>query len=149
MGFGRVLSMVDYTEGKGKQRQNVEVRPWGQYTLLFGNANFKNDFISMKILEVNPLEKLSVQSHEQRGEYWYVLEGEVCAYRARPLETVEETLRCLQKYVLKQGDSIIIPQRYFHSLENEVDTTAKVIELSFGRYDEADITRYADRYGRV
>lgn len=141
--------MVDYTNGSVKNDNDVEVRPWGQYTLLLANIDFKENLISMKILDISPGQKLSVQSHELRGEYWYVLEGEICAYRGAVIESVEKTLATLPRYVLKEGNSIIIPKKHIHSLENLLDTPAKVLELSFGKYDENDIVRYADIYGRV
>lgn len=127
----------------------TEQRPWGNYTLLFANIDFKEHYISQKILMLNPKTKLSVQSHEHRGEYWYVIEGSVCAYRAPVLGDLQKALESLEPHTLQVGDSIIIPKKFIHSLENLLDSPARVLELSFGRYDEDDIVRYEDIYGRV
>ncbi len=116
---------------------------------LYADLGVDENFLTLKILELNAQSKLSVQSHAHRGEFWYVLDGEVVVHRGDRCTTIDETLRGLSSTSLVSTQVITIPQGMVHSLENVSDKPAKVLELSFGKYDEKDIVRYEDRYGRV
>ncbi len=105
-------------------------RPWG---------NFKqfthNEMSTVKILEVLPNKRLSLQSHEGREELWVALED-------GPIVEVGEV-----KKTLKKGEMIFIPKQTKHRLSAENKT--RVLEVSFGKFDENDITRYEDDFGRL
>ena len=45
-------------------------RPWGTFEVLREQNNYK-----VKVLTVNPNEKLSLQYHRHRSEHWVVVEG--------------------------------------------------------------------------
>lgn len=91
-----------------------------------------------KTICVMPKQKLSVQSHNYRSEHWVVLEG-----KALVIKEDEE-------FYLNVGDSIDIPVKVKHSLQNPFDNELKIIEVQQGDYiSEDDITRYEDCYGRV
>jgi len=45
-------------------------RPWGKHTVIKDESNFK-----LKIIEVNPRQRLSYQYHNKRSEVWTILEG--------------------------------------------------------------------------
>ena len=45
-------------------------RPWGKYTVIKDESNFK-----LKIIEVNPGQRLSYQYHNKRSEVWTIVEG--------------------------------------------------------------------------
>ena len=45
-------------------------RPWGKYTVIKDESNFK-----LKIIEVNPDQRLSYQYHNKRSEVWTIVEG--------------------------------------------------------------------------
>ena len=45
-------------------------RPWGKYTVIKDESNFK-----LKIIEVNPGQRLSYQFHNKRSEVWTIVEG--------------------------------------------------------------------------
>jgi len=45
-------------------------RPWGTYTVLEENKNYK-----IKRIEVKPGERLSLQMHHHRSEHWIVVSG--------------------------------------------------------------------------
>ena len=47
-----------------------ESRPWGNFEILYNNNDFK-----IKKLIVKPLQKLSLQKHFHRNEYWIVIQG--------------------------------------------------------------------------
>ena len=49
----------------------TETRPWGTYEILLEDKNCK-----VKKIIVQPGQKLSLQSHEKRNEFWSIIEGE-------------------------------------------------------------------------
>jgi mannose-1-phosphate guanylyltransferase/mannose-6-phosphate isomerase len=107
-------------------------RPWGSYTVLEEGLGFK-----IKRIEVNPLGRLSLQSHAQRSEHWVVIEG-----------TARVT--CDGKtFDLHRNESAYVPIAARHRLENPGEAPLRIIEVQVGTsVDEADITRYEDEYGR-
>lgn len=108
-------------------------RPWGFYTVIAQGAGFLT-----KIIHVNAGQKLSVQSHNHRSEHWVVLSGEAKVI----LEDKE--------HILSQGNSIDIPLKAVHSLQNPSDVDLEIIEVQLGELlIEDDIVRYEDMYGRV
>lgn len=110
-----------------------DVRPWGWF-----NQYTANQVTTVKILTVLKGEQLSLQTHEHRDEMWIVLDGfgwaEVDGART-PLYEVE------QKVWVPRGR----PHRLGASDVNEL----VVLEIAFGDFDERDITRLDDKYGRV
>ncbi len=122
-----------------KQNDNTHLvhktvyRPWGFYTVLAEG----NGFLT-KMIQVNPGQKLSVQSHNFRSEHWVVLEG-----------TAKVVLEG-KELILSPGHSIDIPLKAIHSLQNPYNENVKVIEVQKGNpLIEEDIIRYEDMYGRV
>jgi mannose-6-phosphate isomerase-like protein (cupin superfamily) len=108
-------------------------RPWGWYTAITQGKGFL-----VKIIHVNPHQKLSVQSHEHRSEHWVVLSGTAKVF-------LDGT-----GHVLEADKSIDIPIKAIHSLENAFDEELEIIEVQRGNLlSEDDITRYEDIYGRV
>ncbi len=106
-------------------------RPWGgfeQFTL--------NEQTTVKILTVHAGEAFSLQTHAHRDEFWRVLAGSGSI-------TVGDTTR--EAHV---GDSFYIPQGTTHRAQGGIDTM-QILEIAFGAFDESDITRLDDRYGRV
>jgi|GEM_PF-2022897 len=116
---------------------------------LYSDLGADENSLTLKILDINSEQKLSVQNHAQRGEFWYVLTGKVVGYIGQKYDSVEDTVRNLEAVTLSAGSSLSIPVGMVHSLENRSEKTAQLLELSFGKYDENDIVRYADIYGRV
>ena len=91
-----------------------------------------------KIISVSPKQKLSIQSHNHRSEHWVVLEG-------KALVILDG-----QKHNLEAGQSIDIPLKAIHSLQNPYNEELRIIEVQKGDYiSEDDIIRYEDAYGRV
>lgn len=108
-------------------------RPWGYYTCLAEGEGYLT-----KIISVSPKQKLSIQSHNHRSEHWVVLEGDA-------LVVLDG-----KDYYLKAGQSIDIPLKAKHSLQNPYDKELRIIEVQKGDYiSEDDIIRYEDAYGRV
>lgn len=111
----------------------TENRPWGFFTITSSGEGYQT-----KILHVNKGQKLSVQSHNFRSEHWIVVLG-----KAKVLLNDKE-------YILNVGESIDIPLKSVHSLQNPYDKDLEVIEIQMGKnISEDDIIRYEDIYGRV
>ena len=108
-------------------------RPWGYYTVLAQGKGFLT-----KMIQVNPGQKLSVQSHNHRSEHWVVLEG------------MAKVLLEGKEHILSPGHSIDIDVKEIHSLQNPYEEILKIIEVQKGDLlIEDDIVRYSDMYGRV
>lgn len=108
-------------------------RPWGYYTVLGEGKGFLT-----KMIQVNPGQKLSVQSHNHRSEHWVVLEG------------TAKVLLEGKEHILTPGHSVDIAVKEIHSLQNPYEETLKIIEVQKGDLlIEEDIIRYEDIYGRV
>ena len=122
-----------------KQNDNTHLvhktvyRPWGYYTVLAEGKGFLT-----KMIQVNPGQKLSVQSHNHRSEHWVVLEG------------MAKVLLEGKEHILSPGHSIDIDVKEIHSLQNPYEDVLKIIEVQKGDLlIEEDIVRYEDMYGRV
>ena len=112
-------------------RRYKEERPWGsfdQFTL--------NEPSTVKILHVLPHKRFSLQRHSARSEFWRVIAGSGVA-------TVGEEER-----TVNVGDEIEIVVGQLHSLAGG-DAGISVLEISIGTYDENDIDRVEDDFGRV
>lgn len=106
-----------------------EERPWGSFTQFT-----HNEVSTVKILTVKPGGLLSYQRHELRDEFWKVIEGE--GYAIHNDSRVELTI----------GDELFIKSGDKHRLGSEEGM--KVLEISFGNFDEHDEERLEDAYGR-
>ena len=107
-------------------------KPWGYFQVL----NSQEGFLVKKIF-VNPLSKLSLQSHKHRSEHWVVVQGiaEV---------TIDEN-----SYKLSTNESIYVPLGSKHRLENNSEKDLIIVEVQIGDHlKEDDIVRYDDIYGR-
>ena len=108
-------------------------KPWGsfdQYAL--------NTPCTVKILTCAPGQKLSLQRHSHRGELWVALDAGVVVDRDG------EELRPVV------GEEIWLPLGSTHRLRCDATTAqpVRVLEVSLGTFDEADIERLQDDYGR-
>ena len=106
-------------------------KPWGYYTDLF-----RTDYVAFKQIVVNPHSQLSLQKHDQRGEFWYVAEGKGFMVYG----DVE--------HKIKEGFTIEIQSGGVHCLANDSDEPLIVFEMQYGYCSEDDIVRLDDKYGR-
>ena len=112
---------------------HTEVRPWGQFTNIYDKAHSK-----VKTIQVNPGQRLSLQSHQKRTETWVVIRGLANVQ-------IDDEL-----FTLNVGESIQIPVGAKHRLQNAGSELLEIIEVQTGTYfGEDDIIRYEDDYQRV
>jgi len=108
-----------------------EKRPWGNFKIIHQEPG-----ITIKIISVKGNQRLSLQSHRQRDEVWLLLDGEI--YFQRDIE----------KNILSKNVAILIPKHWKHRL-SAGSFGGRVLEISFGKFNEKDIVRYEDDYGRT
>jgi mannose-1-phosphate guanylyltransferase/mannose-6-phosphate isomerase len=113
------------------QHTTVE-RPWGRYVVMDEGPSFK-----VKRIVVDPGKKLSYQVHQHRAEHWVVVTG-----TARV--TLGQEVR-----LVGSNQSVYIPQKTPHRLENPTVDPIQLIEVQTGSYlEEDDIQRLEDDYWR-
>ena len=118
--------MASDAESKG-----VYERPWGHY-----KVHGKGDNWALKTLHVSPDQATSLQTHARRDEYWMLVSGEAIVVR-------DEAMLPL------------LPFQLFHVTKGAKHRLIGgpagciVVEVMQGDYDENDITRIEDNYGRV
>lgn len=108
-----------------------EERPWGNFRQFT-----KNSPSTVKIIYVKKSEAFSLQYHNERTEFWKILSG-------NPEITIGDAL-----IHGKPGDEFEIPPKTNHRIYSS-DTGTEILEISFGNFDEKDIVRLEDKYGRA
>lgn len=107
------------------------VRPWGQFKQYAHNAE-----CTVSLMEVQPGQRLSLQSHTGRAELWIVMD-------AGAQVQVGETIRECEVW-----EEIWIPANEKHRLSCVGDEPCRVLEVAFGNWQQADIKRYEDDFNR-
>jgi mannose-1-phosphate guanylyltransferase / mannose-6-phosphate isomerase len=117
-----------------ESRQHLTVeRPWGHYTVMEEGPGYK-----VKQIEVTPGSRLSLQMHQHRAEHWVVVQG-----------TARVTIGTDIKLVTS-NQSVYIPLKTAHRLENPATEPLRIIEVQTGAYlEEDDIQRLDDDYSRA
>ncbi|MCX7716284.1 MAG: mannose-1-phosphate guanylyltransferase/mannose-6-phosphate isomerase [Endomicrobia bacterium] len=108
-------------------------RPWGCYTVLKETKGYK-----VKIINVLPKKRLSLQKHLKRAEQWFVVSG------------IAKITFGNKVVYLKKGETLKIERNVPHRLENPSKTKIlEIIEVAYGKYlAEDDIIRLEDDFGR-
>lgn len=108
----------------------TEKRPWGKFEQFTHNQKS-----TVKIITVSPKRKLSLQYHNKRNEFWKIINGS-CS-----IVIGDKLIKA------KEGDEFYIPKKTNHRIIGG-QKTAKILEISLGTFDENDIVRLEDNYGR-
>lgn len=107
-------------------------RPWGKYKILSVGERFK-----IKLVEVFPHHRLSLQRHKHRTEHWIIIQGVAKI-------TIEGKV-----FIKKENETAYINLGDIHRLENPTDLPLKIVEIQCGKIlDEGDIERLEDDYKR-
>lgn len=108
-----------------------EQRPWGEFVEFTRNTPS-----TVKLINVNAGESLSLQSHENRDEFWRIISG-------------EGNVQIEEKHIsTKVGDDYFVPRNTKHRIQAG-SSGLVVLEIAFGMADEKDITRFEDKYNRA
>ena len=116
---------------EGLAHYKKKERPWGnfeRFTL--------NEKTTVKIVNVNEGESISLQTHENRDEFWRVIKG-------------TGVIRIGDKdNEAREGDSFFCKRGSEHRVTGGAGGTV-FLEIAFGDFDESDIRRLEDWYGRA
>ncbi len=119
----------------------IEKRPWGEFEIL-KNIQIQGENVTadscVKKITVKQKSRLSYQSHAQRAEHWFFVQGQ---------GTVVLDDKEYKVYAGKHVD-IALGQK-LRVINDQADLELVFIEISAGHFDEKDIVRYEDDYGRV
>jgi mannose-6-phosphate isomerase len=118
----------------------IENRPWGSYEILSEFKVNEPGFLDscIKKITVLPGKRLSYQSHKQRNEHWFVVQG-------RGVVILND-----KEIPVKVGSSVDIKIGDKHRVANtSKDQDLIFIESQTGHYDEEDIERFEDDFGRA
>ncbi|MEU5882592.1 phosphomannose isomerase type II C-terminal cupin domain [Spirillospora sp. NPDC047279] len=110
----------------------TDERPWGRFERFT-----LNEPSTVKLIHVEPGQRLSLQRHRDRDELWVALD---------PGLVFEVAGRTIHPEV---GDRVLIRAGETHRLGTRSATTVRIMEIAFGRFDEDDIERLEDSYGRT
>ena len=105
-------------------------RPWGSFSQY---AN--NEQVTVSLMSVKAGQRLSLQSHTGRAELWIVLDA------GAEIQLGDDIL------YPATGDEIWIPANTKHRLSS-AGPAVRVLEVAFGNWQQADITRFDDDYAR-
>jgi mannose-6-phosphate isomerase len=108
-----------------------EERPWGTPERFTAGET-----TTVKLLHLKPGKRFSLQTHKHRSEFWHAVRG------SGEVTVGEETKP------FATGDEVMIPAGTKHRLTGGPDGL-DVLEIIFGDYDENDIERLEDDFGRV
>lgn len=109
-----------------------EERPWGKFEILKDKDHFKS-----KVIQVDPHQQISYQSHAKREEHWVITKG------------VGEVILNEKTIPVKAGTYVHIPLGAKHRIRNTSSEPIEFIEVQLGSYfGEDDIVRYQDDYQR-
>ncbi|PIU40386.1 MAG: hypothetical protein COT00_01925 [Candidatus Omnitrophica bacterium CG07_land_8_20_14_0_80_50_8] len=118
---------------QGERLLNICHRPWGHYEILRKGTGFE-----VKLLELDPSLRFSLQKHFRRSEKWIVVSGEGIVELGQ------------QKISIKKGSFIDVPIGEIHRVYNTGKVPLVIIEVQIGDYlEEDDIVRFEDDFGRV
>ena len=108
---------------------NEVKKPWGNFKQFVLNKK-----CTVKIIEIKPGEETSLQKHKNRDELWYFLEPAIIHLKNK-------------RFSVKEGSLISVKRNYPHKIIASRKKT-RLLEISFGTFEEKDIVRLEDKYGR-
>ncbi|HEV8666980.1 MAG TPA: phosphomannose isomerase type II C-terminal cupin domain [Candidatus Paceibacterota bacterium] len=116
---------------EGLSNYEKDIRPWGsfeRFTL--------NESSTVKLITVKEGEEFSLQTHAHRDEFWRVISGSGTVI----LNGIEASA--------KVGDHFYCLRGTTHRAHGAAGGLI-FLEIAFGDFEESDITRLEDKYGRA
>lgn len=116
---------------EGLKNYAREERPWGsfeRFTL--------NEPSTVKIITISPNQALSLQQHAHRDEEWRMLQGSGTV-------TIDQAVT-----PVAPGQTFFVARGHKHRIAAGPEGL-QLLEIAEGEFDEEDITRFEDNYGRV
>lgn len=113
-----------------RMKKQIVTRPWGNFEQFTHNES-----TTVKIITVNPRESLSLQTHAKREEFWRIISGNGTVTIGK------------EQHPCALGDEFFIPLGAEHRVTGG-ENGVTFLEIAFGNFDENDIVRLEDKYGR-
>lgn len=132
VGGGKVQSSSWMINNAACERVTTR-RPWGEFLDLADGSSWH-----LKTITVLPGGRLSLQRHKHRSELWVLVEGDATA-------EIEKGGK-MRRFSLKKFGSFEVPRRVKHRLSSK--NGGVLVEIARGAFDESDIERFRDDYGR-
>jgi len=127
-----VVDRLKKENSKLANEHTFEERPWGRFEILRDKSHFKS-----KIVQVDPYQQISYQSHAKREEHWVITRG------------VGEVILNEKTIPVKAGTYVHIPLGAKHRIRNTGAELIEFTEVQLGSYfGEDDIVRHQDDYQR-
>ena len=108
-----------------------ESRAWGEFFVLLDEPNVK-----IKKIIVNPNQRLSLQLHRNRDEWWKIISGQGLMQLGQ------------NEFEVSPYDTVVINKMVVHRVENTGIDDLVFVEVQTGECQESDIIRIEDDYGR-
>jgi mannose-6-phosphate isomerase-like protein (cupin superfamily) len=102
-------------------------RTWGYYRILHEDGNE----VQLREMTINPGQRLSLQKHEKRNEFWFVTHGRAAVY------TMDRSSDIELMGVFGRFQHLWVPRDEWHQLVNEGEEACRMIEIQFG--EECDV----------
>ncbi len=134
VGVGGKVQSSSWMVNAARRPASKSVRPWGEY---FGWD--QGGGWNLKTIYIKPKKRLSLQYHNNREEWWLLVEGDALA-------TVHEG-KVVKEIPLKKGEVFRVGKQQVHRLSSRKGGV--VVEVAYGKFDESDIVRLEDDHGRI
>lgn len=128
-----IVELLKLKNGSLVRQHPDEERPWGRFEVLKDTDHFKS-----KVIQVDPGQQISYQSHDKREEHWLIVRG------------TGEVILDDKTIPVKPGTYVKIPLQSKHRIRNTGTELIEFVEVQMGSYfGEDDIVRYQDDYARA
>jgi len=111
-------------------KKYLEKRPWGKFERFC-----LNELCTVKLIFITPGEEISLQSHNNRDEFWRVIRG-------KGEITIGHEIK-----EAKRNDEFFINRKVEHRVKAG-EKGIEILEISFGEFKEEDEIRLEDKYKR-
>lgn len=108
-----------------------ENRPWGNFRRFTLNT-----VSTVKLITIEPNQSISLQTHKHRAEFWRILSGSGVV----EIDGVAHTA--------SKGGEFFIATGSTHRAKTQSEVL-EILEIALGEFDENDIERLEDKYGRL
>ena len=134
VGRGGKVQSSSWMIGKARRDMRRSKRPWGEFYGWDSGRGW-----NLKTVYVRPGKRLSLQYHRFRSEWWMLVEGDATAIIATKGGKTRRS-------ELRKGVFFKVRKGAIHRLASK--NGGVVVEIAFGDFDENDIVRVEDDFGR-
>ncbi|MDO8553010.1 MAG: adenylyltransferase/cytidyltransferase family protein [bacterium] len=134
VGEGGKVQSSSWMIKASRRHASKTVRPWGEY---YGWDN--GEGWNLKTIYIKPAQRLSLQYHHNREEWWLLVEGDASA--------IVHDSSGKRTVALKKGEVFRVVKKQVHRLFSKYGGV--VVEVAYGDFSEDDIVRIEDDHGRM